>query len=293
MPKAPAANVKKNYENKESWTPGAGTPPEPTDTPSEAAQAQATDQPTNQEHPRRPQSQEANRGQAAATRSERESPTDTGTRDTASANQPKTRDHPNTRTTAAAEGNGAPAEGDTATTKQRYEKPRHTQHHPTPKKAAPTPKKAAPTAKKKHPQKAQRQHKRSPRPTDREPHRTPPIFEIARPPRHNMNAKTYNRAGAAGGIAARWAGRLVEVVCWKSDQTFRRTDPLVVCRQPTHFHGMVVKEVCATGPGMRARRCAPPVGFNLFFEPSVTNYWILLCSDVGLPQWKQPTFFSN
>lgn len=108
-----------------------------------------------------------------------------------------------------------------------------------------------------------------------------------------MNAKTNNRAGAAGGTAARWAGRLVEVVRWKSDQTLRRTAPLVVCRQPTHIQGMVVKEVCVSGPGMRAGRCAPPVGFKLFFEPSVTNYWILLGPDVGLPQWKQPTFFSN
>lgn len=98
-----------------------------------------------------------------------------------------------------------------------------------------------------------------------------------------MNAKTVNRAGAAGGTAARWAGRLVEVVSWKSDETFRRTAPLVVCRQPTRFHGMVVKEVCVSVPGMRAGRCAPPVGFNLFFKPSVTNYRILLGADVGLP----------
>lgn len=46
------ASVKKNYENKESCTPPRGMPPEPTDTPTEAAQAQATAQPTDQRQPK-------------------------------------------------------------------------------------------------------------------------------------------------------------------------------------------------------------------------------------------------
>lgn len=235
MPKARAANVKKNYKNKESWTPGAGTPPEPTDTPSEAAQAAATDQPTHQEQPRCPQSQEANRGQAAATRSDRESPTDTGTRSTASANQPKTRDHPNTRTTDTAEGNGAPAEGDTATTKQRYEKPKHTQHRPTPKKAAPTPKKAAPTAKKKHPKRAKSHHRRRPRPTPNEPPRTPPICEIQRPPRQKQNAKIKDRAGEAAGRRRFGLGAVLGMSSGKATRPPAANAPLWLGREPTLF----------------------------------------------------------
>ena len=129
-----------------------------------------------------------------------------------------------------------------------------TQKPPAPT-TPPTKRSSTPHQGKQHPQPRGTAHtpkKRSPRPTDREPHRTPPISEIARPPRHKLNAKTNNRAGAAGGTAARWAGRLVEVVRWKSDQTFRRTAPLEVCRQPTYFHGMFVKEVCVSEPGTRA-----------------------------------------
>lgn len=142
---------RERYENSDSWTPPAGTPPEPTETPRDAAQAEATDQPTNQEQPSRPHNHEAKRGQAAETRSDGRSPGDTGTRETHNANQPKTRDHPNARTTAAAEGNGARTEEHGTTTKQRYEKQGHPKNSPTTKKAAPTPKKAAPKPKKNTP----------------------------------------------------------------------------------------------------------------------------------------------
>lgn len=161
-PAADAANVKKNYENKESWTPGAGTPPEETETPSEAAQAQATPQATNQEQPSREHSRDAKTGQAAATRSDGRSPGDTGTRSTDSANQPNTRDHPKRRTTAAAEGNGAGTEEGEPTTRQRYEKARDKAGRPPPKKAAPTAKKAAPTAKKNTPQHTENQRESTP-----------------------------------------------------------------------------------------------------------------------------------
>jgi hypothetical protein len=179
--------AREHYEKRESWTPGAGTPPDPTDTPREAAHAEATDQATHHEQPRRPQSQEANRGQAAATREERGTPGTTGTRETASANQPKTRDHPKARTTDTAEGNGAPAEEEQPTTKQRNKKNRHPRHSPTPKKATPTKKKAAPSTKKKHPNPGKSHPKRSPKPTDGGTRNNLPIFEIARPPRFNLN----------------------------------------------------------------------------------------------------------
>lgn len=174
-------------------------PPDPTETPSEAAQAQATAQPTNQEHPRRPQSQEAKRGQAAATRSDGRKPGETGTRDTHSANQPKTRDHPNERTTDRAEGNGPPAEEEQPTTRQRYEKPRHPQHRPTPKKAAPTPKKAAPTPKKDtpKPQKKQRRNRHT-EPPKAEPTPEPEAAgrEGTRPnERHRQQRHSRGKAG--------------------------------------------------------------------------------------------------
>jgi hypothetical protein len=176
-----------HYENRESWTPGAGTPPDPTETPREAAHAAATDQATHHEQPKRPQSQEANRGHAAATREERGTPATTGTRETASANQPKTRDHPKARTTDTAEGNGAPAEEDQPTTKQRNKKKRHARHRPTPKKATPTHKKAAPSTKKKHPNPGKSHPKRSPRPTDGGTRNNPPIFEIPCAPQLTLN----------------------------------------------------------------------------------------------------------
>lgn len=144
--------------------------------------------------------------------------------------------------------------------RQSYEKKQHearkNEKKTHAKRRKPTRKKKKATTRKD----GQNQHKRSPRPTPNEPHRTPPMFENARPLRLKMNAKTKNRAWAAGGTAARWAGRLVEVVRWKSDQTFRRTAPLVVCRQPAHLHGVFVKEDCASGPWIGAGRRAPPVG---------------------------------
>ena len=170
--------LKKIHENKESWTPAAGMPPDPTETPRDAAQAEATDQPTNQEQPRRPQSHEAKRGQAAATRSDGRSPGDTGTRETHNANQPKTRDHPNARTTAAAEGNGAPAEEEQPTTKQRYKKQQHPNDTPTPKKAAPTPKNAAPTPKKNTPKREKDDPRRPTRHRHRGQSEHPLVVEI-------------------------------------------------------------------------------------------------------------------
>ena len=142
-----AANVKKNYENKESWTPPEGTPPEPTDTPRDAAQARATDQPTNHEHPNRPHNHEANRGHAAATRSEGRSPGETGTRDTQKANQPNTRDQPNARTTANADGKGAEEGEPTQNMRQSYEKK---QHEARKKRKKKHPKRRKPT-RKQHP----------------------------------------------------------------------------------------------------------------------------------------------
>lgn len=166
------------YGNSDNWTPPAGTPPEPTETPSDAAQEEATDQPTNQEQPSRPQSHEAKRGQAAATRSDGRSPGDTGTRETANANQPKTRDHPNARTTAAAEGNGARTEEHGTTTKQRYEKQKNPTNSPTQKKAAPTPKKAAPTPKKNTPKHTKPKPKTRHTQPEREPRAHPLVVEF-------------------------------------------------------------------------------------------------------------------
>lgn len=84
-------------------------------------------------------------------------PADTGTRWTASANQPNTRDHPKERTTAAAEGNGQGPKEEPPTTKQSYKKREHPQRPPTPKKASPDPKKAAPGGKKNSAQSAENQ----------------------------------------------------------------------------------------------------------------------------------------
>lgn len=100
----PETNVKKNYENEESCAHGAATPPDNTDTPTREAHRQATAQPTNQEQPSRPQSQQAKRGHAAATRSEILSPGAGGTRWTHKANQPKTAEKPKADTTEEADG---------------------------------------------------------------------------------------------------------------------------------------------------------------------------------------------
>lgn len=248
MPKAPAANVKKNYENKESWTPGAGTPPEPTDTPRDAAQAEATDQPTHHEQPRRPQSKEAKRGQAAATRSAREMPTDTGTRDTASANQPKTRDHPNTRTTAAAEGNGQGTEEPAPNMRQSYEKKQH-EARKNEKKTHATSRKPTRKRESQHPQhNRQSHHRRRPRPTPNEPPRTPPIFEIQRPPRQKLNEKTKDRAGEAAGRRRLGQGAVLGMSRGQATRPPAANAPLWLGREPTKFPWGFCKVVCASGP---------------------------------------------
>lgn len=76
-----------------------------------------------------------------------------------------------------------------------------TQTPPAPA-APPTKRSSTPHQGKQHPPprgKAHTPKKRSARPTDEEARNTPPIFEIARPPRHNLNAKTIDSAGEAPG----------------------------------------------------------------------------------------------
>ena len=88
-------------------------PPESTDTPTREAHKQATDQPTDQEHPSRPHSHEANLGHAAATRSEKGKHGAGGTRWTHKANQENTAEKPKADTTEEAEGKGETNTGKT------------------------------------------------------------------------------------------------------------------------------------------------------------------------------------
>lgn len=81
-------------------------PPDSTDTPTRDAHKDATAQPTDHEHPSRPHSHEANRGHAAATRSENGKQGAGGTRWTQRANQLNTAEKPKADTTEEAEGKG-------------------------------------------------------------------------------------------------------------------------------------------------------------------------------------------
>ena len=73
----------------------------------------ATDQATDHEHPNRPQSHEANRGHAAATRSENWKQGAGDTRWTHKANQENTAEKPKAYTTEEAEGKGETNTGKT------------------------------------------------------------------------------------------------------------------------------------------------------------------------------------
>lgn len=241
--------------------PGAGEPPEPIETPREAAQAEATDQATHQEQPRCPQSQEANRGHAAATREAGERPGDTGTRETASANQPNTRVHPNARTTATAEGNGAGTEEEEPTTKQSYEKRQHEANTPTHKKAAPTHKKAAPSTKKKHAQHAENQHKKA-------KDRAPKAETTTAPAGAGGEGAPTNEATRPGGQRGGKAGRRAR----------RRKRPTTQRRKQEHTPSLFsFFWVCAAGPaeGGKPQTCAPG-WFNSFFGKSrmpIQDFW--------------------
>lgn len=167
--------------------------------------------------------------------------------------------------------------------RQSYEKKQH-EARKNEKKTHATSRKPTRKKESQHPQhNRQSHHRRRPRPTPNEPPRTPPIFEFQRPPRQKPNAKTKDRAGEAAGRRRLGLGALLGMSRGKATRPPAANAPLWLGREPTKFPWGFCKESCVSGPGTRAGRCAPPVGFNLFFEPSVTNYWILLGANVGLP----------
>ena len=83
-------------------------------------------------------------------------------------------------------------------------------------------------------------------------HRTPPMFENARPLRQKLNAKTKNRAGEAPGRRRVGRGALLRNCIGRATRPFAANGPLWLGRGLTHLNGVFFKEVCVSGPGMRA-----------------------------------------
>lgn len=129
-----------------------------------------------------------------------------------------------------------------------------TKTHPAPT-APPTKRSSTPHQGKQHTPPRGTAHtpkRRSTRPTDGEKRNTPPIYEIARPPRHKMNAKTKDRAGEAAGRRRLGLGAVLGSSRGKATRPPAANAPLWLGREPTKFPWGFCKEACVTGPGMRA-----------------------------------------